>query len=333
MVERMMEKADAGVRERQRLLSSGRLFLLLPLVALIIPQFTNQYTQYVIDLVLVYIPVTIGFNIAIGNLGQLAFSNVAFFGIGAYTTGILMARVGWPFWATVIPCGLAGAIAGFLASAAALRGIRALYLAIITLAFGELMRWIYVHADALTMGSNGLPVPTATIFGIALDSATTQFYAFLALTVLIVLGNLNLLRSRVGRAIMAIKDNEFATASLGIPTGQYIVIAFVWSGFVVAIGGGMFAVIIGRVVPDSFGLIELIHQFAMVIVGGLGSLSGSILGAIILTAVPEAFQGFPGFEELLLGALLVVILLFLPRGLISLVVRLIPNLKDHYYRE
>jgi branched-chain amino acid transport system permease protein len=303
------------------------------IILLIAPKLTNQYTQYVINLILVYVPVTIGFNIALGNLGQLTFANVAVFGIGAYTAGVLMARAGWPFAAALLPCGIAGAFAGFLASAAALRGVRGLYLAIVTLAFGELMRWLYIHADALTMGSNGLPVPNAALFGVSLTSASAQYYVFLSLATLVVVGNRNLLRSRIGRAIMAIKDNELAAASLGIPVQKYIVMAFAWSGFVVAIGGGMFAIAVGRVVPDSFGLIELIHQFAMVIVGGLGSLPGSILGAAILTAVPEAFQGLPGLEELLLGVLLVIILLFLPRGLISLAVRFVPGLGDRYHRE
>jgi branched-chain amino acid transport system permease protein len=302
-------------------------------LALFIPWFTNEYTQYVVNLMLVYILVTVGFNLAIGHLGQLAFCNVAFFGIGAYATAIPMARFGLPFWLALLPCAGAGAIAGVLASFPALRGIRALYLAIMTLAFGELMRWLYIHAEGLTMGSTGLPVPAASFFGLPLASAASKFYVFLALTVAVVLGTSNLLRSRIGRAIIAIKNNEAVAASLGIPTARYIVLAFAWSGVIVALAGGMFAVLIGRVVPESFNLVELIQHFAMVMVGGFGSLSGSILGAVILTAAPEAFRSMPGFEEVFLGALLVLILLFLPRGLISLLVRLIPPLEERYYRE
>jgi branched-chain amino acid transport system permease protein len=244
-----------------------------------------------------------------------------------------MARFGLPFWLALLPCAGAGALAGVLASFPALRGIRALYLAIMTLAFGELMRWLYIHAEGLTMGSTGLPVPAASFFGLPLASAASKFYVFLALTVAVVLGTSNLLRSRIGRAIIAIKNNEAVAASLGIPTARYIVLAFAWSGVIVALAGGMFAVLIGRVVPESFNLVELIQHFAMVMVGGFGSLSGSILGAVILTAAPEAFRSMPGFEEVFLGALLVLILLFLPRGLISLLVRLIPPLEERYYRE
>ena len=303
--------------------------------ALFVPLLTNEYSQYVVNLALVYVLVTVGFNIAIGTLGQLAFCNVALFGIGAYTTGILMYHFHWPFWVALLPSAVTGAAAGFLASVPALRGIRALYLAIMTLAFGELMRWVYIHADAVTLGSGGMPIPTAgvTFFGMSIHSPYAKFYVFLGIVVLVVLGTSNLLRSRIGRAIVAIKNNELAAASLGMATSKYIVLAFAWSGCVVGIAGGMFAILIGRVVPESFNLVELIQHFAMVMIGGVGSLAGAIAGAITLTWAPEMFRRFPGYEELFFGILLVVILLFLPRGLISLVTRFVPGFAERYYRE
>lgn len=314
-------------------LADRRLFYLVPVLALLVPLFTNPYTQFVVNLMLVYVLVAVGFNIVIGNLGQLAFANTAFFGIGAYATAIAMVYGGWPFAIALISGGVAGALAGLLASATALRGIRLYYLAIITLAFGELMRWIYIHAETITRGTDGLPVPAASMLGLALDSEISKFYVFLAIVTLVVKGTSNLLRSRIGRAIVAIKDNEFATASLGIPTARYIVLAFIWSGFVVGIAGGMLAVLIGRVHPESFGLIELILHFAMVMVGGLGSLAGSVIGAITLTALPEYFRTFPGLEEMFFGVLLVLVLLFRPKGLVSFLARRMPIFRERLYRE
>jgi branched-chain amino acid transport system permease protein len=310
-----------------------RLFYLVPALALLVPLFTNAYTQFVVNLMLVYVLVAVGFNIVIGNLGQLAFANTAFFGIGAYATGMAMVYAGLPFAAALLLGGAAGAFAGLLASATALRGIRLYYLAIVTLAFGELMRWVYIHADTVTKGTDGLLVPPATMLGLPLNSETTKFYVFLAIVTVVVKGTSNLLRSRIGRAIVAIKDNEFATASLGIPTARYIVLAFIWSGFVVGIAGGMLAVLIGRVHPESFGLIELILHFAMVMVGGLGSLAGSVLGAITLTALPEYFRTFPGLEEMFFGVLLILILLFRPKGLVSFLARWMPIFRERLYRE
>ena len=305
----------------------------LALMALIIPWVANDYIVYIADLMLVYINVAVGFNIVVGNLGQLAFANAAFFGIGAYTSGILMATFGIPFWVTLIPSAVAGGLAGLLASLPALRGIRLYYLAIITLAFGELMRWIYIHADTVTQGSGGLPLPPATFMGISLVNDSAKFYVFLGLTILIVICTSNLLRSRIGRVFAGIRDNELATASLGVATDAYFVLAFVWSGLVVALAGSMFAILLGIVVPVSFNLHQLLLHFAIIMVGGVGSLAGSVIGAIVLTGVPELLRNFSGLQEVLYALVLIIVLLFLPRGLSSLAARLVPALADRFYRE
>ncbi len=171
--------------------------------------------------------------------------------------------------------------------------MRLFYLAIMTLAFGELMRWTYIRWESLTGGSMGMAVPSASLFGWELDSDRRRFYVFLALVVLIVAITDKLLRSRFGRAFLAIKDNEIAAAAMGIPTDRYIVLAFAWGGAVVGIGGSMFAISVGHLSPVSFDLTELILQFAIIMVGGLGSLAGSIIGAAVITAAPQAFISFP----------------------------------------
>ncbi|HZM34840.1 MAG TPA: hypothetical protein VFC18_10130, partial [Burkholderiales bacterium] len=152
---------------------------LLPLAALAIPLGANDYTLFIVNLMLVYVLVAVGFNLVLGNLGQLAFANTALFGIGAYSAAMLMAHAGLPFWAVILPAGLAGAAAGFLASVTALRGIRVYYLAIVTLAFGELLRWAYIHGEAVTGGTDGLAVARSSFFGIPLDTEAVRFYVFL----------------------------------------------------------------------------------------------------------------------------------------------------------
>jgi branched-chain amino acid transport system permease protein len=309
-----------------------RLFWLIPIMLLPVPLLLNPYQQYVLNTALVYIPVGIGFNIVVGNLGQLAFSNVAYFGLGAYTSGVLMASLGVPWWLTIVPAAVVGGTAGLVASIPALRGVRLFYLAIMTLAFGELMRWAYIRSEALTGGSMGMTVPTATLFGWPLDSDYRKFYVFLALAVLVVAATNRLLCSRFGRAFQAIKDNEIAAAAMAIPTDRYILLAFAWGGAVVGIGGSMFAISIGHLSPVSFDLTELILQFAIIMVGGLGSLTGSIIGAAIITIVPQIFSSFPGFDELVFGLMIILVILFLPRGLASLLARLHPVFVERYYR-
>ncbi|PWW01464.1 amino acid/amide ABC transporter membrane protein 2 (HAAT family) [Hoeflea marina] len=309
------------------------IFWLLPILALAIPLATNPYTQFIINAMLIYTLVTLGFSVVIGNLGQLAFANTAFFGIGAYASAMAGNALGLPWLLTVPLAGLAGAAGGFLASAAALRGIRLYYLAIVTLAFGELMRWFYTHAGALTGGTDGLALDRGDIFGLQLNSDTVQFYIFLLLTTLLVAGTVNLLRSRLGRAIVAVRENEIATASLGIATSRIIVTAFVWSGFVVGIAGAMFALHTGRVFPESFGLTQLIINFAMVLVGGLGSVIGAVLGAVALTALPEYVRAFPGMEEIFFGVIVMVVLLVMPKGLASLLRRVSPIFHETHHRD
>jgi branched-chain amino acid transport system permease protein len=314
-----------------RLLSQRPILWLVPLLLLPLPALVDQYMLYVGNLMLVYVLVGVGFNVVIGNLGQLAFASTTFFGLGAYGTGALMYHLHVPFLPAGLCGGLIGAAAGAIVSLPALRGVRGLYLAIMTLACGELMRWVYVHAAAITLGSTGLPVPTPTIAGYELRSDVGKFYVFLAIVVLLVAATGSLLRSRFGRAIMAVRENELAAAGMGIPTARVIMLAFVWSGFVVGIGGALYAGLIGRVSPDAFDLTELLQHFAIVTLGGVASLAGSVLGAVILVAIPELLRDLPGFETLLLAALMVLVLLFLPRGVVSLAARIIPALEARYH--
>lgn len=320
--------------EKSNLVTVERL-LWVGLVALLclLPLALNDYLQYVVNLALVYVLIGVGFNVVVGNLGQLAFANAAFYGIGAYTTGILLHHYKTPVLLAIAGASITGGLAGALVSLPALRGIRAFYLAIVTLAFGELMRWVYINADSWTLGSMGLHVPRPTLFGAPLATEKQKFYLFLAIVVPIVLATANLLKSRVGRAFMTIKDNELAAAALGIPTGRYMILAFAWSGLVVGTAGALYSILVRHVSPEAFNLLELILHFGIVVIGGLGSLAGSILGAIVMTAAPELLRDLPGYEELLIAIMMIVILLFLPGGLITLLARFIPILRQRFHGE
>lgn len=296
------------------------------------PLFANNYVQYVINLILVYALVAVGFNIVLGYLGQLAFANAAFFGIGAYSVAILMTHLGLPFWVALLPTGVIGLFAGALVGLPALR-LKLYYLAIVTLVFGELMRWAYIHADEVTMGSGGLAVPKATVLGFTLNTDGEKYYLFLAVAIAVIWMTNNIIRSRIGRTWVAIHENELATASLGLSPALYKIAAFAWSGFVVAIAGALFAVLVGRVIPESFGLHQLLLHFSIVMIGGLGSILGSILGAAVLTAAPEILRNFPGLEEIVFSLLLIGVLLFMPRGINGLLVRRWRGLRERLWRE
>jgi branched-chain amino acid transport system permease protein len=298
---------------------------------MVLPFLVNDYIQYVLNLILVYGLVAVGFNIVLGYLGQLAFANAAFFGIGAYALGILMERYAVPFWAALLPAGLAGALAGTLVGLPALR-LRGYYLAIVTLAFGELLRWGYVHADWLTHGSSGLGLPKEALAGPMLNSGRHLYFVILAVVALVLCATLNLLRSRIGRAWVAIRENEHAAASLGLSPARYKIAAFAWSGFVAGMAGALFAALLGRIGPDSFDLHQLLLQFSIVMIGGLGSIAGSLLGAALLTVAPEILRNIPGAEEIVFSLLLIGVLLFMPNGIAGLIRRLAPAWRERLYR-
>ncbi len=290
------------------------------ILAALPPFFVNDYVQYILNSILVYAVVAIGFNIVLGYAGQLAFANAAFFGVGAYTTAICMGRWHWPFLAALFAAALVTALVGLVVSLPALR-LRAYYLAIVTLAFGELLRWGYIHADWLTLGSSGLPVPAASVFGFSLASDRARYWLFLCLTALVLWGSANLLRSRFGCAVVAVRENESAAAAMGIAPALTKIAAFVWSGGVVGIAGAMFAVLLGRINPESFDLSQLLLHFSLVMIGGLGSLVGSVAGAVLLTAAPELLRNIAGLEEIVFSLLLIGVLLFMPKGLAGLLSR------------
>lgn len=284
------------------------------------PFFINDYVQYILNMMLVYAVVAVGFNIVLGYAGQLAFANAAFFGVGAYTTAICMGRWHWGFLPALLAATLVTGVVGLIVSLPALR-LRAYYLAIVTLAFGELLRWGYIHADWLTLGSSGLPVPTATLFGLSLASDRSRYWLFLGMTALVLWGSANLLRSRFGRALVAVRENEAAAAAMGIAPALAKIGAFGWSGCVVGIGGAMFALLLGRINPESFDLSQLLLHFTLVMIGGLASLAGSVAGAVVLTAAPELLRNVAGLEEIVFSLLLIFVLLFMPKGLAGLLSR------------
>lgn len=297
---------------------------------LVLPFGLNNYTQFVVNTMLVYCLVALGFNVIIGYLGQLAFASAAFFGVGAYATGLSMARLGLPFPLAIVVGALAGAAVGGLVGLPALR-VRGHYLAIITLAVGELLRWCYVHLDAVTYGPGGFTLPPMEVFGTTM-SDRTKYYVFLLCSAIGIGMTSMLLRSRFGRSFAAVRNNEQAAASLGIAVRRTKVIAFAWSGLVVGLAGAMFAVLNGRVSPESFGLAQVLFHFAIVMIGGLGSVLGSVLGAVLLTGAPELLRNFPGLEEIVFSLLLILVLFFMPRGLSGLLSDHVPFLRERLYR-
>lgn len=289
------------------------LLLLLPLI----PLLTDSYTQYVVNLVLAYVVIAIGLNIVMGFAGQLSFAHSAFMGIGAYATIILMERIGLSFLPALLLAGVMTGLFGFVVGLPAVR-VRGLYLALLTIALLYFVRWGLVHGDGLTKGVNGLQMPPVDVLGWAVRGDKGKFYAILPVALLMLWLSTLIVRSRWGRSFVFARDAEIAAQACGINVMMAKATAFAVSAFYAAIGGGLYALTVDFLVPNSFGLLQMMTQFAMVLVGGLASIAGAVIGAVVIGVLPELLRELHGAEEIAYGVVILGCVLFMPEGIVGL---------------
>jgi len=300
--------------------SRRNVLLALLAAAILLPPFANVYQLFVANLIVIYVLLAIGLNILVGYAGQLAFANAAMFGIGAYATGLLQVQLGWSFWAA-FPCGaLIAAVVGLALSLPALR-LSGLYLALSTLAFAQATQWVFLHWESVTFGAGGFKTPPLSFAPLPVDKPLGLYYLSLALAVALFLFAHNLVASRVGRAFVAVRDGEVAAESLGVDLLRTKALAFGISGFYAGVAGGLYSAMLNFVAPEGFDLFQMVLHKAMIVVGGLGSVVGSVLGAGVIIVLLEVLRAFKGLQEIVFGALLVVFVLFMRGGLIAVIKR------------
>jgi branched-chain amino acid transport system permease protein len=300
----------------------GRRNVLLALLAIgvVIPAFANGYQLFVSNLVAIYILLAIGLNVLVGYAGQLAFANAAMFGIGAYATGLLQVQLGWPFWAAFPSGGLIAAAVGTLLALPALR-MSGLYLALSTLAFAQATQWVFLHWENVTFGAGGFKTPHLSFAPLPVDKPVGLYYLSLILVVLLYVFARHVVTSRIGRAFVAVRDSEVAAESLGIDLLRYKALAFGISGFYAGVAGGLYSALLNFVAPEGYDLFQMIIQKSTIVVGGMGSIAGSVIGASIIILVLELLREVKGLQEIAFGALLVGFVLFMRGGLIVILRR------------
>ena len=264
----------------------------IPVIAalLAIPLLTNGYTQYIVNLATVYVVLGVGLNILLGYAGQFAFANAAFMGIGAYTTAILSSHLGLPFWICIPAAGVVTALIGSLCAIPAMR-MASIYLALVTFAFAELMVWVFINWKGVTNGSNGISVAAPDLFGYVLRGDKRLYYMLLPACLGMLWLASRILKSYVGRSFVIVRESEIVARCNGINVGRTKMIAFALSALFGGVGGALFAYTVGLVLPQSFGLFQLIIHIAIVVLGGMASIGGAIIGAVLLTTLPEMVGG------------------------------------------
>jgi len=297
------------------------------IVALIYPQFAGRYGTDVAISVLLYICLGLGLNVVVGLAGMLDLGYIAFYGVGAYTYAILNTTYGLGFWVCLPMAAFLACIAGCIVGYPTLR-MRGDYLAIVTLGFGEIIRIILNNWMELTNGPNGiLGVKPIGIFLPVFENGFTfehfwmkklqLFYYFalgLAIVAAICVHRLNF--SRVGRAWESIREDETAAELMGVNTFIYKLLAYAMGAIFAGLAGAFFAARMRFVSPESFTFLESAMVLCMVVLGGMGSIPGILLGVLALIALPEVFREFESYRMLIFGATMVIMMLFRPAGLI-----------------
>ena len=312
----------------------------------VLPWLVRKYhllgmSVYIVNLITIHALVAVGLNILVGYTGQVSLGHAGFFAIGAFTTIILILKAGFPVWIALPVAGLISSGFGFLLGLPALR-LKGPYLAIATLGFGMTVTTTIKHLEFFG-GRMGLQAPKLNFFGTPMKDIHL-YYLIMAIAVVMVIGAIKLIKTRVGRAFIAIRDSDIAAEAMGVNLTYYKTLAFAVSAFYTGIAGGLYAFILGFINPESFHLIMSIMFLAMVVIGGLGSIMGSIAGAALMTYLDiklQAIQDIPGIGPALVsfsqkymnvggisnvavivfGLIMILIVLFEPLGIFGFWIR------------
>jgi branched-chain amino acid transport system permease protein len=303
------------------------------LFIVVVPLFCSDYPISILNLILIAVVGALGLNILVGYTGQISIGTGAFMSVGAYTAANLVTRVGAPFWVALPAGGLMAALVGAVVGIPSLR-IKGIYLAIATLAAQLIIEWTINHVQWISGGVQAsVQIPRPSVFGVQLTSER-QIYCFLMFFVVLALvATLNLVRSRIGRAFIAIRDQDIAAEIIGINIFKYKLYAFAISAFFAGVTGVLESYYLGIANYEQFQIDVSIDYLAMVIIGGLGSVLGSVLGAIFVTLLPiatrlflESFGGvffsnadllnvIPNLRLVIFGGLIIFFLVVEPEGL------------------
>jgi branched-chain amino acid transport system permease protein len=286
-------------------------------VFLVAPHALAEFRLFQICLIAATALIVLGLVIVTGFAGQVSLAQSAFVGLGGYGSAILTTSWGIPLWASIPLAACIVAAAGFALGQTTLR-VSGHYLALATMAFTAIVQLALVHSDALTGGASGMAVPAFRIFGWTAANGRDLYYVILPTTAALFLSVNNIMASRFGRALTAIRQSETAAETMGLDVLRYKAAAFAASGFLGAIGGGLLAPLSTYLDPAEFGVTQSVYFLAIAVVGGLLSPLGAAVGSAIFVLLPELLQSFQSYLGLVFALLLLAFIVLRPNGLASL---------------
>lgn len=296
-----------------------------------IPTFVPAPILSVMNFTLITLMAVLGLNIVTGCCGQISLGQSAMVAVGAYSTAILGGRFGLPFWLIIPIAGIFAALIGIVVGLPSLR-IKGLYLVMATIAFQLLIPWIITHTPKLTGGHLGIAVPYASLGGIVFKSEISNYYLITVIVILMAFFSVSLLRTKTGRAFIAVRDNDLAAEILGINLARYKLLAFAIGSFYGGIGGSCWAYYLRHIAPEQFSFNDSLWYLGMVVVGGMGNTLGAVLGTFFIKGLQELVSrvvamlsiAFPAVEAaiffsvwpLVFGLVVMLFIIFEPRGLV-----------------
>jgi branched-chain amino acid transport system permease protein len=310
------------------------LILFLAVLFLVAPFVLSPYMLYILNMIGIAAIAAIGLNILIGFTGQISLGHGAFFGVGAYAAAILATRLGLPFYLAIPSAGIITALVGMIFGIPSGR-LKGLYLTIATLAGQFIIEYVLIHWDSMTKGTMGITLPTATIFSWEISGDRSFFFLIFVSLVLTTWFAVNIMRSKYGRAFIAIRDNDRAAEGMGIPIFKYKLLSFGISSFYAGFAGAIWAYYMVSITAEPFNLGLSVEYIAMVIIGGMGNIPGAIFGATFITLLNELLRYLTGvlmnvgfvtstglnmapLREFVFGLAIVLFILLEPKGLAEL---------------
>ncbi len=277
----------------------------------------SSYLQRVAIIMGIFIVLASSLNLIIGFTGMFSLAHAAFYGIGAYTSALLAINLGLPFWITMPAAGIMAGLFGALIGLATLR-LRETFLVFGTLAFGEIVRIIIMNWISLTRGPMGIPgIPVPTIFGFSFKNYTYYYYLVLIFASLSVLLIRRVYNSKVGRAFVAIREDDVGAATMGVHVFKFKVLAFTLGCTFAGLAGAFYAHFVRFISADQFGVNESFAILTMVALGGTGSIAGPVVGVVILLLFPEVFRFLAEYRMVVYGLILIFVMMFKPEGIVG----------------
>ncbi|MBI4276834.1 MAG: branched-chain amino acid ABC transporter permease [Armatimonadetes bacterium] len=284
------------------------------LLLLLFPLLAPRYMVYVATLAAIHGIIAVGLNLLVGSAGLISLGHAGFVAIGAYAGGLLAVKAGVPFFLALPAAGVIAAAFGFLVGLPALR-LTGPYLTVATLGFGIAVHQVLTNWEALSGGRTGLQIPRPALGPWRLGSDAALYYVAVATAVVLVWVAYNLARSHVGRALVAVRDSDIAAEVMGVSLTVYKTLAFAVSAFYAGVAGLLMGYLLGFLEPQMFTLLESIYYFSIIVVGGLGTVPGSLLGAGVMTLLPQALSGLREWLPIVYGVAIIAIMAIEPQGL------------------